>query len=56
MPSLRHTKEIIGAFVACGGRMNLHAYLDKLGVRALYCDTDSYIRSEGRRTASDRIR
>ena len=34
MPSLRHTNEVIGAFVACGGRMHLHDYLGKLGKRA----------------------
>ena len=42
-PSLRHTNEVVAAYVACGGRMNLYAYLDKLGERALYCVTDSVI-------------
>ena len=29
MPSLRHTKKFIAAYVACGGRMHLYAHLDK---------------------------
>jgi hypothetical protein len=41
--SMRHTNEVVAAYVACGGRMHLYAYLDKLGERALYCDTDSVI-------------
>ena len=43
MPSLRHTKKFIAAYVACGGRMHLYADPDKQGKRALYCDTDSFI-------------
>jgi len=42
-PSLRHTNEVVAAYVACGGRMHLYAYMDKFGERALYCDTDSVI-------------
>ena len=40
---------MIGAYVTAGARMHLYRYLDKLGERALYCDTDSllYIQSEG---------
>ena len=56
MPSMRHTNEVIGAFVACGGRMHLYAYLDKFGECALYCDTDrGSICSEGQRTASETL-
>jgi len=47
-PSLRHTNEVVAAYEACGGRMHLYAYLDKLGERALYCDTVLY--SSRRRT------
>ena len=42
-PSLCHANQVIAAYVVCGGRMHLYAYLDKLGERALYCDTDSVI-------------
>ena len=48
--SLHYTNEV----VACCGRMQIYAYLDKFGERALYCETDNvYICSEGRRTASN---
>jgi len=30
VPNLRHTNEVIGAFVACGGLMHLYSYLDRL--------------------------
>jgi len=43
VPSLRHTNEVIATFVACGGRMLSYAHPDKLGKRALYCNTDSVI-------------
>jgi hypothetical protein len=36
VPSLRHTNEVITAYVACGGRMHLYAHLDKFGERVLY--------------------
>ena len=36
VPCLRHTNEVVGSLVACGGRMHLYAYLDRLGERALY--------------------
>ena len=42
-PSVRHTNEVVAAYVACGGRMHLYAYLDKLVERASHCDTDSVI-------------
>ena len=31
VPSLRHTIEVVAAYVACGGRIHLYAHLDKLG-------------------------
>jgi len=48
-PNLKHTNEVIAAYVTAGARMHLYKYLDRLGERALYCDTDSllYIQSEG---------
>jgi len=42
-PGLRHINEVVAAYVACEGRMHLYANLDKLGERALYCDTESVI-------------
>jgi len=41
VPYLRHTNEVLGAYVTSGARMQLYRYLDRLGVRAIYCDTDS---------------
>jgi len=48
VPNLRHTNEVIGAYVTAGARIHLYSYLDKLGEKALYCDTDSllYVQSE----------
>lgn len=43
MPRLRQTNEVIAAFLACGGQMNLYAHLNKHEERALYNDTDSVI-------------
>jgi hypothetical protein len=43
IPSLRHTNEVIGAYVTTGAQLKLYSYLDTLGVRALYCDIDSVI-------------
>ena len=43
VPNLRHTNEVIGAYVTAGARMHLYRYLDRLGERAIYCDTDSVI-------------
>jgi hypothetical protein len=43
VPSLLHTNEVVAAYVAGGVRLHLQAHLDKLGERALYCDTDSVI-------------
>ena len=42
-PSLRHTNEVVAKYVACGVRMHLKAYLDKLREGVVYCDTDSVI-------------
>ena len=41
--SLPHTNEVIGAYVTTGARLKLYSYLEQLGTRALYCDTDSVI-------------
>jgi hypothetical protein len=43
IPSLKHTNEVIGAYVTAGARIHLYKYLDTLQERALYCDTDSII-------------
>ena len=43
VPSLRHTNEVIGAYVTAGPRIHLYSYLDRLQDRAIYCDTDSVI-------------
>jgi hypothetical protein len=43
VPSLRHTNDVIVAFVARGDGMYFYAHLDELGERALYCHTDSVI-------------
>ena len=41
--NLRHTNELIGAYVTAGARIHLYRYLVRLGERAIYCDTDSVI-------------
>ena len=43
MPVLRHTNEVIGAYVTTGARLKLYTYLDSLKERAIHCDTDSVI-------------
>jgi hypothetical protein len=40
---LRHTNEVIGAYVTAGAKIHLYRYLDRLQERAIYCDTDSVI-------------
>jgi hypothetical protein len=40
VPSLRHTNEVIGAFVTAGARIHLFSYLGRLQDKAIYCDTD----------------
>jgi hypothetical protein len=41
IPSLRHTNEVLGAYVTSSTRIHLYSYLDRLQEKALYCDTDS---------------
>ena len=43
MTSLRHTNEVIGAYVTAQARMYLYRYLDRLEENAMYCDTDFVI-------------
>ena len=43
VPSLRHTNEVIGAYVTAGARIHLYSFLDKLQEKAIYTDTDSVI-------------
>jgi len=43
VPNLRHTNEVIRAYVNAGARIHLYRYLDRLGEKAIYCDTDSVI-------------
>jgi len=41
--NLRHTNDVIGAYVTAGTRIHLYRYLDGLRENAMYCDTDSVI-------------
>jgi len=41
--TLRHTNEVTVSYVTAGARIHLYRYLDRLGERAIYCDTDSVI-------------
>ena len=43
MPNLRYTNEVISPYVTAGARIHLYRYLDRLGERAIYCDTFSVI-------------
>jgi hypothetical protein len=43
VPSLRHTNEVIGAYVTAGARIHLYSFLDRLQDKAIYTDTDSVI-------------
>jgi len=43
IPNLRHTNEVIRAYVSAAVRLNIYSYLDRLGERALYCDADSVL-------------
>jgi len=43
VPSLRHTNEVIGAYVTAGARIHLYLHLDRLQEKAIYCDTSSVI-------------
>lgn len=42
-PVLRHTNEVIEAYVTTEARLKLYKYLDLLKEMAMYCDTDSVI-------------
>jgi len=46
VPSLRHTNEVIGAYVTTGARIHLHRYLDRLRDNAIYCDTEYVINNQ----------
>ena len=43
VPNLRHTNEVIEAYVTAGARIHMYRYLDQLGENAIYCDTGSVI-------------
>jgi len=43
VPSLRHTNDVIGAYVTTGARIHLYGFLDKLQEKAIYTDTESVI-------------
>ena len=43
VPNLRHTKEVIGAYVTAGARIFMYGFLDRLQENAIYCDSDSVI-------------
>ena len=43
VPNLRHTNEVMGAYVFAGATMDLYRYLDRMGERAIYYDTESVI-------------
>jgi len=51
VPSLRHTNEVIGAYVTARARIHLYRYLDRLRENANYCDKYSviYIQPKGDR-------
>ena len=43
VPSLRHTNEVIGAYVSASARIQLNRHIDRLQEKAIYCDRDSVI-------------
>jgi len=43
VPNLRHTNEVIGAYVTAGARIHLYSYSDRQLENAIYRDTDSVI-------------
>jgi hypothetical protein len=43
VPSLRHTNEVIGAYVTVGARIHLYGFLDKLQEKVIYTDTNYVI-------------
>ncbi|MCP4491451.1 MAG: hypothetical protein GY820_29675, partial [Gammaproteobacteria bacterium] len=40
VPALPNTSKVIAAFTTTWARLALYKYLDLLGERVLYCDTD----------------
>ena len=48
MPNMRHTIEVIGAYVISGARIHPYGYFDRLRDNAIYCDTDLVIISHPR--------
>jgi hypothetical protein len=43
IPNLKHTNEVLGAYVTAGARLRLYHFLDRVQENTLYCDTDSII-------------
>jgi len=43
LPNLRHTNEVIDAYVTSGARIHLYRYLDRLRENAIYYDKDTVI-------------
>ena len=43
LPKLRHTNEVIGAYVTAGARIHRYGFLYRLQENAKNCDTDSVI-------------
>ena len=43
LPSLRHTNDVIEAYVTAGPRIHLYRYLDRLQDNAIYCNNNSLI-------------
>jgi hypothetical protein len=52
VPNLKHTNEVIVAYVTTGARIHLYKYLDRLQDKVLYLDTDSilYVQKESKPT------
>jgi len=48
IPSLRHTNEVIGAYVTALARIHLYRYLDQVQQKTIYSDTDSVIHIQSR--------
>jgi len=48
VPNLRHTNEVIGAYVTAGARIHLYRYRERLRENAIYCNTDSVIYIQAR--------
>jgi len=43
VPNLCHTNEVIRAYVTAGTRKHLYRYINRLGTKSIYGDTDSVI-------------